>query len=56
MAKLTLPYEAAAELTVRERIMFCAASGTDWQHAGLTGDCDGTVVKGLIMRCGRGAR
>jgi hypothetical protein len=32
MAKLTLPNEAAAGLTVRERVLlFCAASGTDWR-------------------------
>jgi hypothetical protein len=34
MAKLTLPNEAAAGLTVRERVLlFCAASGTDWRCA-----------------------
>lgn len=36
--------------------MFCAASGTDWQHAGLTGEAvTALVVKGLIMRDAAGA-
>jgi hypothetical protein len=31
--------------------LFCAASGTDWQHAGVTGEQVTTmVVKGLISR------
>ena len=34
------PYEesTASDLTVRERILlFCVASGTDWQRAGVPG-------------------
>jgi hypothetical protein len=35
MAKLSMPAEAAKALSVRERVLlFCAASGTDWVHAG----------------------
>jgi hypothetical protein len=36
---------------VRERVLlYCAASGTDWQHAGVTGDQVITmVVKGLDL-------
>jgi hypothetical protein len=34
---LTTPADAANALTVRERVLlFCAASGTDWGHAGIT--------------------
>jgi hypothetical protein len=34
-----MPTATAAGLTVRERVLlYCAASGTDWQHAGVTGD------------------
>ena len=52
MAKLTMPTATAAGLTVRERVLlYCAASGTDWQHAGVTGEHVTTmVVKGLISR------
>jgi hypothetical protein len=53
MAKLTkMPAEAAAGLTVRERVLlFCAASGTDWQHAGIPGETVTTMmVKGFINR------
>ena len=40
----------AAELAVRERlILFCAASGTDWIHAGIPAEAvTHMVVKGLI--------
>jgi hypothetical protein len=52
MAKLTMPTATAAGLSVRERVLlFCAASGTDWQHAGITGESvTAMVVKGLIER------
>jgi hypothetical protein len=57
VAKLTMPSEVAKALTLKERMMlFCAASGTDWQHAGLTGESvTGMVVKGLISRDATGA-
>ena len=52
MAKLTLPAETAKGLTVRERVLlFCAASGTDWQHAGIPAETvTAMIVKGLIER------
>jgi len=52
MAKLTMPAATAAGLTARERVLlFCAASGTDWQHVGLTGEnVVAIMVKGLITR------
>ena len=35
----------------RDRLLFCAASATDWQHAGITGEnVTAMVVKGLISR------
>jgi hypothetical protein len=57
MAKLTMPAEAAKALSVRERVLlFCAASGTDWVHAGVTGETvTAMVVKGLIERDAGGA-
>jgi hypothetical protein len=56
MAKLTMPAEAAAGLSVRERVLlFCAASATDWQHTVITGEnVTGMVVKGSITRGSRG--
>jgi hypothetical protein len=52
MAKLTMPAEAAKALAVRERVLlFCAASGTDWLHAGVAGETvTAMVVKGLVER------
>ena len=52
MAKLTMPSDAAMGLTVRERIiMFCAASETDWVHAGVPAETiTHVVVKGLVSR------
>ena len=52
MAKLTMPAQVAAGLSARERVLlFCAASGTNWQHAGVTGEnVTAMVVKGLITR------
>jgi hypothetical protein len=40
------------DLTVRERVLlFCAASNTDWEHAGIPGETvTAMVVKGLIER------
>ena len=42
----------AAALSVPERVLlFCAASGTDWERAGVTGTMvTATVIKGLIAR------
>ena len=42
----------AATLSVPERVLlFCAASGTDWERAGITGTMvTATVIKGLIAR------
>jgi hypothetical protein len=50
MAKLPKPDVIA--LTVRERILlFCVASGTDWQRAGVLGETvTEMIVKGLVMR------
>jgi hypothetical protein len=37
VAKLTTPAEILEMLSVRERVLlFCAASRTDWLHAGIT--------------------
>jgi hypothetical protein len=57
MAKLSMPAEAAKALSVRERVLlFCAASGTEWVHAGVTGETvTAMVVKGLIERDAGGA-
>ena len=43
---------AASALTIQERILlFCVASGTDWEHAGITGSLvTSMVIKGLIAR------
>jgi hypothetical protein len=42
----------AAALSVPERVLlFCAASGTDWERAGITGTLvTSMVIKGLIAR------
>ncbi len=44
--------ESAPALTIPERILlFCVASGTDWERAGITGATVTTmVVRGLIGR------
>jgi hypothetical protein len=44
--------ESSRSLTVRERLpLFCAASNTDWEHAGIPGETvTAVVVKGLITR------
>ena len=37
-------------------LLFCAASGTDWLHAGVTGEnVTAMVVKGLLERDAAGA-
>jgi len=43
---------AAPTLTIPERILlFCVASGTEWEHAGITGATVTTmVIRGLIGR------
>jgi hypothetical protein len=40
------------ELTVSERVLlFCVASGTDWERAGITGSMvTAMIVRGLIQR------
>ena len=42
----------AAALSVSERVLlFCVASGTDWERAGITGTMvTATVIRGLIAR------
>jgi len=44
--------DATPALTIPERILlFCVASGTDWEHAGITGaTVTAMVVRGLIER------
>ena len=46
----------AAPLSVRERmLLFCVASATDWQWAGITSDTVAClVVRGLLVRDERG--
>ena len=43
-----------SDLTVRERILlFCVASGTDWQRAGVPGETVvDMIVKGLVVDYG----
>jgi hypothetical protein len=50
--KSTTPQSIAAELTVPERLLlFCLASGTDWQKAGITqATAQHVMVRGLIER------
>jgi hypothetical protein len=52
MAKTPTPDSIAAELTVPERILlFCLASDTDWQKAGVThATAQHMMVRGLIER------
>jgi hypothetical protein len=49
------PTSDIATLGVQERILlFCIASGTDWQRAGLTGESvTALIVKGLLLRDNR---
>jgi hypothetical protein len=46
------PTSAASDLTIRERLLlFCVASSTDWQRAGISGEIvTAMIVRGLIMR------
>jgi hypothetical protein len=50
--KLDDPQEQAAALGIPERILlFCIASHTEWQRAGITGaTATAMVVRGLIVR------
>jgi hypothetical protein len=50
------PEPSATPLRVRERmLLFCVASGTDWQRAGVTGETiTALVVRGLIVRDAHG--
>jgi hypothetical protein len=52
MAKPSTPEAVAAGLSTRERILlFCVASSTDWQRAGVLGETvTAVIVKGLIIR------
>jgi len=52
MAKQPTPNAIAARLSVWERVLlFCVASDTDWQRAGVPSETVSTmVVKGLVMR------
>jgi len=52
MAKPPRVETVAAELLVQERVLlFCVATGTDWQKADVAGDTTTVmVVKGLIDR------
>jgi hypothetical protein len=51
MPKRPFQSATAADLTVRERVLlFCIASGTDWQKAGVPGETVIDVIeKGLIV-------
>ena len=51
------PAHKSVDLSVPERVLlFCVASGTDWQRAGVTGDIVTLlVVKGLLSRDAAGA-
>jgi hypothetical protein len=53
-AKAAKPDPASTGLTVRERVLlFCAASGTEWQHGGVKGEAvTAIVVKGLVGHVG----
>ena len=44
--------DAAPALSISERVLlFCVASDTDWEHAGITGMTVTTmIVRGLIQR------
>jgi hypothetical protein len=52
MKAVRKPEGVAPNLTVAERVLlFCIASGTDWQKAGVSGaTVTAVVVKGLIER------
>ena len=44
--------DAAPALSIPERVLlFCVASDTDWEHAGITGTTvTAMIVRGLIQR------
>jgi hypothetical protein len=52
LPKLDDPQVQAATLRIPERILlFCIASKTDWEHAGITGaTVTAMVIRGLIER------
>ena len=52
MAKSPTIVQIAVSLAVAERVLlFCVASGTDWQKAGVTGETATLmIVKGLLDR------
>ena len=52
MAKLKMPAEVAATLSVRERaLLFCVASATDWLLARITEETAiAMLLKGLLRR------
>jgi hypothetical protein len=52
MPKRPLQAPTASDLTVRERVLlFCVASGTDGQRAGIPGETVvNMTVKGLVVR------
>jgi hypothetical protein len=52
MSKRPVKAGAPSALSIQERILlFCVASGTDWEHAGITGPLvTSMVIKGLIAR------
>ena len=56
MPKLPPQDPTASDLTARDRILlFCIASGTDWQRAGVTGETvTALLVRGLLVRDGKG--
>ena len=49
MSKRPAKAAAAPVLSIPERVLlFCVASDTDWEHAGITGTT--VIVRGLIQR------
>ena len=50
--------QALASLSVQERVLlFCLASGTDWERAGVThATAQQVLVRGLIDRASTGSR
>jgi len=52
MTRRSTREDIAADLAVRERVLlFCVASNTDWEHAGIPGETvTAMIVKGLIER------
>jgi len=52
MSKRPAKADAPPALNIPERLLlFCVASGTDWEHSGITGaHVTSIVVKGLIAR------